>query len=200
MRHVYLGESGNNEAGQEREEPEHQDDLKAPGLLGPGQVQGPEKDGQAHGSRAVEPGGRVSGNQQRQVGPHPDQSERSLEDQRQPSSGPADGPRERPKASVQEVVGPAGTRHGRGQLGRAQHGGDEDQAGEGVGEHHRGSGDFRRHGRQQEETCGQGRPRGNGIDAKQSELLAEPLRTRSLLKAGVRGCTGGSWLGQAAPV
>ena len=66
-------------------------------------------------------------------------------------------PTGRPEGPHQEVIGAPGPRHGRGELGHAEHGGHGDHAGQGVGQHRTRSGLGRGQTGQQEQARAQHR-------------------------------------------
>jgi hypothetical protein len=178
VRGLDLRQAERQEARQDDEQTEHEDPLESPGELRPERVEEAEADREGHGEGLHGPG--VGLEEERDVGAETDEGEARLEHEREPGADAADGADQRAEAALEEVVRPAGARHGGRELDHAEHGRHERDRREQVGEHHRRARAGEGGAWEEEEPGRQGRPGGQGEDVEQPQLLLEPA-------GGVRG-------------
>ena len=172
----HLGNPRDDEDRQDRQQTDHEPHLKLPAGLRALEIEPREGERETHGHGFLKPRRGAAGDDHVDVHAHPHERERGLQDQGQPGPKAADGTSEGSQAPIEEIVGPSGARHRRGELDLAEHGGYEGQPRESVGQHHRRPGLTRGEPWQQEEPRAQGGARGQRVNAEEAQLLAQRQR------------------------
>ena len=190
----HVEEALHHEEREHREQRDDQKPLQPGGFFCAADVERRKSDGEGHGQAFDDPqllrlvAGQERGDARRdgEVSPHAQQREGRLEHQRQPGAQPPDRAGPGAEAAVEEVVGAAGPRQGRGQLGHAEHGRDHEDACDQVGQHGAGAGVGGRQARQQEEPGAEHRPGADGVDVPEAEFFLELLTRLGFGRVGHR--------------